>query len=991
MRKFLALLLTVAMVLGLVPSVFATPAEAEAKVLTQEDYYTADLMWEAVNAKKAEMKERKATPRQTTEALIQQVTTSPYYEEDSLIRNGDHFFWKTVDGVPCGYSPRLAEKAENATPLAGYDPATAETVITTSYATKSNSPNSREVYLIQPYYGIDEAFTTQYETEAQSLANYLKGTSTIYRTTAATVDAIADAIESGAVVIFDSHGDTDYASGDDSVSRANSSYICLQTNAGLTSADYEEATGPFGTYYHAYYGGSNGTMKYYCVDGTVIANHMEKESPNGMLWAAICYGMATDGLHAPLRAKGVEVAYGYSQSVTFTYDYMWEEAFWNNMVLGGTVAESVALMKEEVGLWDWAHSENYDTIAEARATYCAFPIVVSSQDAYPGHGKVDDLQSVNSTWLLLPECPHPGGTYVPGVPATCENSGTIPYYQCTDCTAIFSDEKLTQRISSDDTILPATGHSYDDGSVSVAVGCTTNGELLFTCKNCGHTYTETINRLGHDYINGICNNCGLSKPLFVPFAIGESGTFVIAAKVNNIYYGFPNNFTHMSGKHPPVTVEGKHGYVDESEAGAVALTLTYHPENGKYTISNGAYYLRYPSSTNLGGTSDPYYWAVEKGVNGSWRFVSETASRIIAYRTSGYNYFGCYYGPNVISGGKEYFDVEILPVATPTQEEIPVDPPTTPEVLVDEAVTIGHTLNLASDISINYAVKTSLLEDYDSYYMICEIPVYEGTEVVSTEEITIQPVIKGEYYYFTLTGITAVHMGNLINATVYMTKGEETYCSPTDVYSVATYAYTQMGKANYPVSLKKLCAELLRYGAAAQTFKGYRTDALVDNQMTDEQRAYLTDLESVTFNQVNSTLGDVENPTVTWVSKTLNLESKVGVKFIVNLTNFVGDPSTLEFRYSYDDYMGVTQTGVISGATLYYEERNFYSFEIDCLLAAELRSMITGAVYCDGVQVSESTVFTPDSYANNRTGDLLTLCKALMSYSDTALVFFTLS
>ena len=34
----------------------------------------------------------------------------------------------------------------------------------------------------------------------------------------------------------------------------------------------------------------------------------------------------------PLRAKGVEVVYGYSESVTFEGDYRFEKTFWDAMV-----------------------------------------------------------------------------------------------------------------------------------------------------------------------------------------------------------------------------------------------------------------------------------------------------------------------------------------------------------------------------------------------------------------------------------------------------------------------------------------------------------------------------------------------------------------------------------------------------------------------------------------------------------------------------------
>ena len=41
------------------------------------------------------------------------------------------------------------------------------------------------------------------------------------------------------------------------------------------------------------------------------------------------------------------------------------------------------------------------------------------------------------------------------------------------------------------------GHSYDDGVVIVAPGCTTNGCMIITCTVCGESYTQEIGATGH--------------------------------------------------------------------------------------------------------------------------------------------------------------------------------------------------------------------------------------------------------------------------------------------------------------------------------------------------------------------------------------------------------------------------------------------------------------------------------------------------------------
>ena len=168
------------------------------------------------------------------------------------------------------------------------------------------------------------------------------------------------------------------------------------------------------------------------------------------------------------------------------------------------------------------------------------------------------------------------------------------------------------------------------------------------------------------------------------------------------------------------------------------------------------------------------------------------------------------------------------------------------EITVDESIKLYHTLDLASDISVSFVVPVSALTSYDSYYLECILPEYEGNTQVGASTVQIQPVLSGNYYYFTLTGITAIRMGDMVDAVLHMTKGTQTYISKTDSYSVATYAYAMLNGTNNTKMLT-LCADLLRYGAEAQKFKKYRTDALVDANMTATHRSYLSNTNALTF------------------------------------------------------------------------------------------------------------------------------------------------
>ena len=332
----------------------------------------------------------------------------------------------------------------------------------------------------------------------------------------------------------------------------------------------------------------------------------------------------------------------------------------------------------------------------------------------------------------------------------------------------------------------------------------------------------------------------------------------------------------------------------------------------------------------------------------------------------------------ILSGGSTvYYTTEFK------AEETPAEP------TVDPAVTMGHTLNLASDISINYAIRTTALAGYDTYVLECVLPTYEGNSRTGSRTVTVEPVLNGNYYYFTLTGVTAVNMNDSITATLHMTKDGENYVSNADIYSVAQYAYSQLSKSSNMESLKILCANLLRYGASAQIYKSYRTDALADSLLSEAQKAYLVDPDSVTFGNNNMDLGDLASPVVTWVGKSLLLDSKVTIRYVFNIGSYAGKAEDLSLRVSYVNHKGETVTMTVNGAAQKYgNAAGRYSMDFDGLLAAELRSVVSAKIYAGDTCLSNTLVYSVDTYGANKDGTLGDLCRALMAYSDCAKAYF---
>ena len=158
--------------------------------------------------------------------------------------------------------------------------------------------------------------------------------------------------------------------------------------------------------------------------------------------------------------------------------------------------------------------------------------------------------------------------------------------------------------------------------------------------------------------------------------------------------------------------------------------------------------------------------------------------------------------------------------------------------------------------------------------------------------------------------------------------------------------------------------------------------------MTDSHKAYLSDIETVTFGNTNRVLNDLPNAPITWAGKSLNLESKVALKFVFNMGSYTGELSDLSLRISYTDAYGNEKTETLAEPAPYGQGTGAYVFTLDTLLAAELRTVVSVQIYNGDTPLSATLQYSPDTYGNNKTGTLLELCKALFAYSDSAKAYF---
>ncbi len=306
---------------------------------------------------------------------------------------------------------------------------------------------------------------------------------------------------------------------------------------------------------------------------------------------------------------------------------------------------------------------------------------------------------------------------------------------------------------------------------------------------------------------------------------------------------------------------------------------------------------------------------------------------------------------------------------------------------------IRHTLNLAEDIALNYVISAIDLEGYDleTLFLNAKVPQYVDNECTGYLEYLLQPERRGEYYYFTLEGLTAVQMNDTLQAELVNYDGVKFTVHCEDEYSIATYAMTQLNKDGASKELKALCADLLRYGAKAQIFKGYRTDALADANMTDVHKSYLADLDSVSLRNLNMEISNGGEPGLEWYAKGLDLNTKVGLTFMMMHTRNINYGYEICVRYQKQD--GTQVSYIIDPDSVemfdFSDGRNGIRFAFHELPVAELRTPVCITVYDEqGNPISNDLIYSAESYACGKTGTLGDVCKALFAYSDSAKAFF---
>ncbi|MBQ7171487.1 MAG: hypothetical protein IJR89_04340 [Clostridia bacterium] len=291
----------------------------------------------------------------------------------------------------------------------------------------------------------------------------------------------------------------------------------------------------------------------------------------------------------------------------------------------------------------------------------------------------------------------------------------------------------------------------------------------------------------------------------------------------------------------------------------------------------------------------------------------------------------------------------------------------------------GASLTLENDLTFNFKANAALFTEY-GYADPCVVFSFNGEETTVTEYR-----VENGKYVFSFTGIAPHQMNDVLTAALHASLyGKNVSCVME--YSVGEYcydAYVQYGDAQY-ATLHRLLADLLQYGARAQEYMSYRTDAPVTDRLAVyPELAACATAGTPTYTTVRDLAVEiVASPAAVFKGAGLNLQNTVAIRLKIQTNE---DPATLTLKAEKEgggEYE-VPGTAFLSAGTGLY-----YAFFTD-FHAGEMKKTVYFTVYQGENAVSNKVAYSIESYAYDKQGDagLTDLLAAMMNYGESARLY----
>lgn len=290
----------------------------------------------------------------------------------------------------------------------------------------------------------------------------------------------------------------------------------------------------------------------------------------------------------------------------------------------------------------------------------------------------------------------------------------------------------------------------------------------------------------------------------------------------------------------------------------------------------------------------------------------------------------------------------------------------------------GNALSLESSITLATYITKDVVDYYDEVY--AEFTRNGKTEKVypSDKTLTSNSIV---YCIFDYTGISPQALGDDVSITFYGVKDGVTYNGNAYKYSATDYIKSTLNKPTSSAKLKTLLVDLVYYGEACQVYQNYKTDNLLTDILTDEQKALRSTADLNLTNIKNASYETCENRLVKF-GTALRLNNSVEIAIPLNMTNVTLDDLSFKVKIG---SRTLTYTYAENPDNFEKGKDGYWYFYFDGVYANQMSDEVFITAYKGDEQVSYTLKYSVESYAATVTDTKLkTVTDAMMRYGNSA-------
>ena len=290
----------------------------------------------------------------------------------------------------------------------------------------------------------------------------------------------------------------------------------------------------------------------------------------------------------------------------------------------------------------------------------------------------------------------------------------------------------------------------------------------------------------------------------------------------------------------------------------------------------------------------------------------------------------------------------------------------------------GNALSLESSITLATYITKDVVDYYDEVY--AEFTRNGKTEKVypSGKTLTSNSIV---YCIFDYTGISPQALGDDVSITFYGVKDGVTYNGNAYKYSAIDYIKSTLNKPTSSAKLKTLLVDLVYYGEACQVYQNYKTDNLLTDILTDEQKALRSTADLNLTNIKNASYETCENRLVKF-GTALRLNNSVEIAIPLNMTNVTLDDLSFKVKIG---SRTLTYTYAENPDNFEKGKDGYWYFYFDGVYANQMSDEVFITAYKGDEQDSYTLKYSVESYAATVTDTKLkAVTDAMMRYGNSA-------